>query len=171
MDVKQLRTLILAAIVGLLLTGQSQAALVDTVTSIPYHNSFSNLSLNSVSNDEYRFDLAGPTAANVMVNLTNMSLTGSNRAWLKIYSGSAGGTLIETIYASGTPAASSITSTTPFNFQDGYRVVFYGRVNTSGPAGSYSIDIAPIPEPAEWTMLIAGLLVIAFIAGRRRKIA
>lgn len=28
---------------------------------------------------------------------------------------------------------------------------------------------APVPEPAEWTMLIAGLLVIGFIARRRRE--
>jgi hypothetical protein len=29
--------------------------------------------------------------------------------------------------------------------------------------------LAPIPEPAEWSMLIAGLLVIAFIARRRNQ--
>jgi len=28
---------------------------------------------------------------------------------------------------------------------------------------------APVPEPAEWTMLIAGLLVVGFIANRRNK--
>jgi hypothetical protein len=29
--------------------------------------------------------------------------------------------------------------------------------------------LAPIPEPAEWSMLIAGLLVISFIARRRKQ--
>jgi hypothetical protein len=30
---------------------------------------------------------------------------------------------------------------------------------------------APIPEPAEWSMLIAGLMVIAFVANRRRRMS
>jgi hypothetical protein len=30
--------------------------------------------------------------------------------------------------------------------------------------------LAPIPEPAEWSMLIAGLLVIGFIAKRRNRL-
>jgi hypothetical protein len=57
---------------------------------------------------------------------------------------------------------------TPFNFQDGYRVVLFGRVG-AGDTGSYTLDIAPIPEPAEWTMLIAGLLVMGLIARRRNR--
>jgi hypothetical protein len=31
--------------------------------------------------------------------------------------------------------------------------------------------VPPIPEPAEWSMLIAGLLVIGFVASRRRQLA
>ena len=30
-------------------------------------------------------------------------------------------------------------------------------------------EIAPVPEPAEWTMLLAGLLVVGFIARRRER--
>jgi hypothetical protein len=33
-----------------------------------------------------------------------------------------------------------------------------------------SLRIQPVPEPAEWTMLIAGLLVVGFIARRRREL-
>jgi hypothetical protein len=169
MVMQQLKKLSRAAMFGVFLTAQAQAALVDTVTSIPYHNSFSNLSLNSVSNDEFRFDLAGPTAANFVLHLTNMSLTGSNWARLSVYSGSAGGTLVERIYATGTAASSTITSTAPFNLQDGYRAVFYGRVNTTGPTGSYSIDIAPVPEPSEWMMLAGGLALIGAFVRRRKQ--
>jgi PEP-CTERM motif len=32
-------------------------------------------------------------------------------------------------------------------------------------------EIAPVPEPAEWTMLLAGLLVFGFIARRRKGLA
>jgi hypothetical protein len=37
----------------------------------------------------------------------------------------------------------------------------------------FDIDGAPlpIPEPAEWSMLIAGLMVIAFVANRRRRMS
>jgi hypothetical protein len=31
--------------------------------------------------------------------------------------------------------------------------------------------LAPIPEPSEWSMLLAGLLVIGFVANRRRRMA
>jgi hypothetical protein len=30
--------------------------------------------------------------------------------------------------------------------------------------------LAPVPEPAEWMMLIAGLMVVGFIAQRRRPV-
>jgi flagellar hook-associated protein FlgK len=34
----------------------------------------------------------------------------------------------------------------------------------------FAVAAPPVPEPAEWTMLIAGLLVIGFIARRRREL-
>jgi len=55
------------------------------------------------------------------------------------------------------------------------------RLNgTSGKDGRYTIrltqaalptlpPVAPVPEPAEWTMLIAGFIVIGFIARRRNR--
>lgn len=73
--IQQLNKLVLAIILALLVAAQAKAVVVDTVTTIPYHNSSSDLALNSVSNDEYRFDLAGLTSSNFVVNLTNMSLT------------------------------------------------------------------------------------------------
>jgi hypothetical protein len=33
-----------------------------------------------------------------------------------------------------------------------------------------SLHIMPVPEPAEWTMLVAGLLAVGFIARRRDRI-
>jgi hypothetical protein len=47
--------------------------------------------------------------------------------------------------------------------------VFFG----GGSAGDQLLTIvtAPVPEPAEWAMLTAGLLVIGFIARRRRQVA
>jgi hypothetical protein len=34
--------------------------------------------------------------------------------------------------------------------------------------GSAGAPTPPVPEPAEWTMLLAGLLVVAFVANRQR---
>jgi hypothetical protein len=40
------------------------------------------------------------------------------------------------------------------------------------PVGANAqFEILPVPEPAEWTMLIAGFMVIGFIARRRRMFA
>jgi hypothetical protein len=61
-----------------------------------------------------------------------------------------------------------MTFATPFDFQDGYRVVLFGRVVTGG-TGSYTLDIAPVPEPSEWMMLVAGLALVGVIAGRRKQ--
>jgi hypothetical protein len=41
---------------------------------------------------------------------------------------------------------------------------------SDGGIRQLTLVTAPIPEPAEWTMLIAGLLVIGFIARRRREL-
>jgi hypothetical protein len=45
--------------------------------------------------------------------------------------------------------------------------------NGSGPDGIQRLMLvtAPIPEPAEWSMIVAGLLVIGFIARRRNRAA
>jgi len=42
---------------------------------------------------------------------------------------------------------------------------------TLGPLGAPLGDVpaAPVPEPAEWTMLLAGLMVVSFVANRQRK--
>ena len=50
----------------------------------------------------------------------------------------------------------------------------YKDDNAVGVAGTQlqntlTLHVAAVPEPAEWTMLIAGLLVIGFIARRRRQ--
>jgi hypothetical protein len=39
----------------------------------------------------------------------------------------------------------------------------------TAPKLAVTYHLAPIPEPAEWAMLLAGLVVIGFIAQRRRE--
>jgi hypothetical protein len=166
---QQLRKLALGMMLGGLLSGAAHAVVVDTVTGIGYQDSASGLTSGSPGTYEYHFDLAGPTPALVSVNLYNMQLTGSNRPRLTVFSGAAGGTMIDQILgANGTVQHSTMAFTTPFNFQDGYRVVLFARVG-AGDTGSYTIDIAPIPEPSEWAMLVAGLALIGFVASRRKQ--
>jgi hypothetical protein len=42
---------------------------------------------------------------------------------------------------------------------------FQGSVRILSAGGA----VPPIPEPAEWTMLLAGLMVVAFVANRQRR--
>jgi hypothetical protein len=37
------------------------------------------------------------------------------------------------------------------------------------PFNKMSLQIAPVPEPSEWAMLVAGLLLLGFVAGRRKQ--
>jgi hypothetical protein len=66
-------------------------------------------------------------------------------------------------------------SNTPY--ATGPVTVFDGCGNTAiGGCGNttllhFDMSVAAIPEPAEWTMLIAGLLFVGFIARRRKKFA
>jgi hypothetical protein len=166
---QQLRRLALGIMLGALLSGAAHAVVVDTVTSIGYHDSASGLTFSSPGTYEYHFDLTGPTSGLLSVNLYNMQLAGSNRPRLTVFSGAAGGTIVDQIVgANGTVEHSTIGFTTPFNFQDGYRVVLFARVG-AGDTGSYTLDIAPIPEPSEWAMLVAGLALVGLVASRRKQ--
>jgi hypothetical protein len=44
--------------------------------------------------------------------------------------------------------------------------------NNSGPNGLQQLTLvtAPVPEPAEWMMMVAGLLVVGVIARRRKEL-
>lgn len=50
-------------------------------------------------------------------------------------------------------------------FEEGDVDYFRGTLRVLSPGGS----VPPIPEPAEWTMLLAGLMVVAFVANRQRR--
>jgi hypothetical protein len=55
-----------------------------------------------------------------------------------------------------------------------YRLLISGKTNTMLGGGyliglqGVSLAAAPVPEPAEWLMLVVGLMIVAFIARRRR---
>jgi hypothetical protein len=45
----------------------------------------------------------------------------------------------------------------------------FGSSEYSPIARRVYLEIAPLPEPSEWAMLLAGLAVVGFIAKRRRN--
>lgn len=51
-----------------------------------------------------------------------------------------------------------------------YYALISGDVASPGN-GTFTFSVAASPEPAEWTMLLAGLLVVAFMARRKTSLA
>lgn len=46
--------------------------------------------------------------------------------------------------------------------------VFYVTTHTSGPSGGSVLRVSPVPEPASWALLLAGMALVGGIAKRQR---
>jgi hypothetical protein len=80
-------------------------------------------------------------------------------SWNVAAGGSVAGTTALTQYATSTSKATYL-----FTFSDDTAV---GATNTH-LRNTMQLTVAAVPEPSEWAMLMAGLLVIGFIARRRQ---
>jgi hypothetical protein len=118
--------------------------------------------------DIYRFSLATPS--NLTVSFKNDWKVLSN---LSVFVDGSTDYGPISFAASGSPTIGTFSLLAGSNYEV--------RLNgTSGKDGRYTIRLtqaalpvtppaAPVPEPAEWTMLVAGFLVIGFIARRRKR--
>jgi hypothetical protein len=51
-----------------------------------------------------------------------------------------------------------------------YHALISGDVASPGTSGTFSFSTAANPEPAEWMMLLAGLVVVGFMARRKTSL-
>lgn len=143
----------------------------------------SNASFTSSSDTNSRTIDLGQLASGVsanqgfsIFNLGGLGLTGFNASFLSgndVFNVTGDGGY-NTHFAGLSPGVSTTYSGT-------YRLTFTDDVTgltqyASQSVRTNSIDltmtasVVAVPEPAEWTMLIAGLLVVGFIARRRREL-
>ncbi len=178
---KQLVILGMAALFTL--TGQAMATTTDlgvysAPVSIPYGDSF--LSPQNQFYDDYLFTISPGTVNSITSTVSLGSLFGINNLQTRLYSG--------TVTTTGTPSgllqawSTSITISgpgytgtvdvlSPITLSAGsYILEVRGDVvGTNG--GSYTgvLNISPIPEAAEWAMLLTGFGLIGFVVARRRR--
>jgi hypothetical protein len=120
--------------------------------------------------DTFRFSLAGPsTFVSALTTLTFLPLVGISNFLLELQA--PGGGSIST-FAPTTIGVVSVIQTPQLTLAGGidYKAIVTGTVS-GATGGSYTVNMAaaPVPEPAEWMMLLAGLLVMGFIARRRNN--
>ncbi len=51
-----------------------------------------------------------------------------------------------------------------------YHALISGNVASPGNSGAFTFSVAATPEPAEWMMLLAGLVVVGFMARRKTSL-
>lgn len=75
--------------------------------------------------------------------------------------------------ASGTALDSMQGNNTTYTFANlgagDYSFKFTGDLGTSGGGYMVGLSIAPVPEPSEWAMMLAGLGIVGAVAARRRR--
>lgn len=140
-------------------------------TSISYGNTFS-VSQNQFS-DDYTFSILAASVNSITSTISLAGFLGINNLQSRLYGNPNGllraqSTAIPLFQAglNGTIAAFE-----PVTLESGnYILEISGEVvGTSG--GSYGgvLNIAPVPEPEEWLMLLAGLGVAGLIMGCRNR--
>jgi hypothetical protein len=71
----------------------------------------------------------------------------------------------------GIPAF-TLQSLNTFLATGSYRLVLSGDVRPDGGFYAWTVNtVAAVPEPEQWALLLAGLALVAGVAGRRRKTA
>lgn len=75
------------------------------------------------------------------------------------------------VFGSGSfGSASGSIWTESFNLDAGkYFLIFTGNIASAAAGYVGTLSAAPVPEPAEWMMIVAGVAMMGFVVARRRQ--
>jgi N-acetylglucosaminyldiphosphoundecaprenol N-acetyl-beta-D-mannosaminyltransferase len=130
--------------------------------------------------DDYLFSISPSSVSAITTTMSLGNLLGINNLQTRLYSGTVTTTgvpsgLLEawsnSIAISGSGYSGTVEVLSPITLGAG-NYVLEVRGDVVGTAGgSYTgvLNISPVPEIAEWSMLLIGLGVIGFVAARRRE--
>jgi hypothetical protein len=140
-------------------------------TSAFFGDSFDINQMSATFADRFTFTVSGVAADfdAIVSSISRTAATGLDITALGVFTG--GGTQVATGTAlhSGAIDVWTVTSATPLDLGDYYLQVSGRMVSaTSGSFGG-AVMLAPVPEPAAWGMMLAGLGLAGFIAARRRN--
>jgi hypothetical protein len=146
--------------------------------SLTIGNTF--LSPQSQFYDDYLFSISPASFDSITTTINLGSMLGINNLQTRLYSGTVTTTGAPTgllqawsiaIPISGTGYNGSIAVISPVTLSAGNYVLEVRGDVVGSAGGSYAgvLNIAPIPEPGEWALLLIGLGVIGFVAVRRKQ--
>jgi hypothetical protein len=130
--------------------------------------------------DEFLFSIQTNTVDSITSTINLGSMLGINNLQTRLYSGTVTTTGVPNgllqawstpIPISGTGYIGTIAVISPITLNAG-NYVLEVRGDVVGTAGgSYAgvLNIAPIPEPGEWALMLIGLGLIGFVAFRRKQ--
>jgi N-acetylglucosaminyldiphosphoundecaprenol N-acetyl-beta-D-mannosaminyltransferase len=130
--------------------------------------------------DNYLFSIPTASADSITSTISLGSVFGINNLETRLYSGttiSAGlpsGNLIATsamFPVNGVGFNGTVVVINPINLSSGSYIlsVMGNVVGTSGGSYAGTLNISPVPEIAEWTMLFLGLGMLGLVAVRRKR--
>ena len=165
------------------LSGQAMATTTNLGTqsapvSLTYAGSF--LSPQNQFYDDYLFTIAPASIDSITSTISLGNLFGINNLQTRLYSGTVPTTGVPTglleawstaIQISGTGYSGTMAVISPITLGAGNYVleVRGDVVGTAGGSYAGTLNISPVPEAAEWIMLLAGLTLMGFVAVRRRQ--
>lgn len=153
-----------AAMAAFAMAAPASATVVDPINlaGIPGFDSFSGTVTGNMATftDTFSFTLSGPFSA--AANLTSISLNGfGNIAFTSV-------TLNGIALSISNGVVSSAETTSPlFITGNSHELVVQGTGN--GSYGGSIVVTSPIPEPATWAMMIAGIAAVGMTMRRRNQ--
>jgi hypothetical protein len=157
----------------------AKAADITHVTDVGFLTTFASgvnysvppTTVGATFSDTFKFSLAGPSSfIAALTTVTFMPVLGISNFLLELQ---APGGLSLGMFSPTAIGGVSVIQTPSLALAGGidYKAIVTGKVSGAF-GGSYTVAMAaaPVPEPAEWTMLLAGLLVMGFIARRRKNL-
>ena len=138
------------------------------ITFVGNNASFTDLATTPTFSDLFTFTAPSSGTAGALAQAFNFSLNGTSGA-VTFSTFSLENTTTMTSWAGSTSGGSASLSLVPFVSGDSYALTVNGNTAAGAP-GSYAglIQIAPVPEPSEWALMLLGGAVIGGLALRRR---
>ncbi|APA70525.1 FxDxF family PEP-CTERM protein [Janthinobacterium sp. 1_2014MBL_MicDiv] len=172
----KLKSLIAAAVLGAATIGSAYAAsytvnLTNTTGNLWTGGFNATPSPLGVFTDTFTFTPDATFGSTAQAFLANLSVTGSDASSINFTSANLNGIALTGFggptvfgYAQG-----QVLAPTSLLFNGPMTLTVMGSTNGGSYGGTFNLNLAPVPEPETYGMLLAGLGILGFLARRRKQ--
>ncbi len=163
---KKFRIWLAALVVGAGMAGPATAAFYDVgdLTSVPiYVNTSPLFAFGASINDTYQFTIPGNGSFSSIVSSLEFGVLSLGNFMLHLSGPGLNATFL--------PDAAQFIKTGSLFLAGGTYLANVTGVATGTAGGLYNIQMAAqVPEPSEWMMMLAGLILVGFMVKRRSEL-